>query len=70
MTLKLEFKDVPGIGHVEIVTNSNHGSYDELYVNGETFTEDGEVIEMVRSAIPHDAYLFAMYEAQYGKEAV
>lgn len=64
MKLRLFFT-LPLIGDVEIHTNSDHGSYDKLIVNRQDLTEDGDVCEMVREAIPQEKYVFAMFEAQY-----
>lgn len=67
MTLTLHF-EIPVIGDVVIKTNSAHGSYDLLLVNGENLTEDGDVVEMVREAIGHERFITAMFEASEAKD--
>ena len=64
MKLVLNFS-LPLIGLVKIVTNSETGTYDKLFVRGEDKTEDGEMETRVAEAIGQERWLFALYEAQY-----
>lgn len=64
MKLVLHFS-LPRIGDVTIETNSEHGSYDRLVINGEDLTEDGEAVLMVTQAIDQKLWIFSMFTAQY-----
>ena len=69
MKLTLNFS-LPLIGLVKIVTNSETGTYDKLFVNGEDLTENGDVEMMVAEAIGQERYIMSMYSAQYETNGV
>ena len=69
MKLTLNFS-LPLIGLVKIVTNSETGTCDKLFVSGDDKTEDGEMETRVAEAIGRERWLFAMFDAQNSADGV